>query len=132
MLWTWIVANIGGQDGVWGDEARETISHFFGLTAEDEAVGSIEVHRGERWTLEDDRVRDIFEGAGWASPKATQYMFCEHFSVAELELPFGANGQPLWTDICLPSCLKAARRTRIFASSTLTHALAPSGPKESL
>ena len=36
----------------------------------------IEVHRGERWTLELGRMGRMFEQAGWEAPKATEFMFC--------------------------------------------------------
>lgn len=51
---------------------------MFGLTPEDIDVIKIEVHRGERWTLEQGRMNKVFEQAGWAPPKATDFLFCKH------------------------------------------------------
>jgi hypothetical protein len=44
----------------WGQLARAEIKSLFGLDKEDEDVVSIEVHRGERWTLEAGRLNDVF------------------------------------------------------------------------
>ncbi len=50
---------------------------MFGLGPEDEDVIKIEVHRGERWTLEPERMERMFDQAGWEPPKATQFVFCK-------------------------------------------------------
>ena len=49
---------------------------LFGLGSEDEDVIKIEVHRGERWTLETGRMERVFEQVGWEPPKASQFVFC--------------------------------------------------------
>ncbi|WRT64546.1 uncharacterized protein IL334_001478 [Kwoniella shivajii] len=41
----------------------------------DDDVIKIEVHRGERWTLEPGRMAKAFEQAGWEAPKATEFLF---------------------------------------------------------
>lgn len=90
LLWTWIVAKVGsapqwqheetgerldGDVGTWGDEARREIRDLFGMGDHDDDVIKIEVHRGERWTLEEDRMKAHFQGAGWEAPKATEFLF---------------------------------------------------------
>jgi 3-O-alpha-D-mannopyranosyl-alpha-D-mannopyranose xylosylphosphotransferase len=91
MLWTWAVARVGtrpawgenkgGQIGIWGDEARDDIKELFGVTDEDDDVIEIEVTRGERWTMEKDRMAGNLEGAGWEAPKNTEFLWCEPSSV---------------------------------------------------
>ena len=91
MLWTWAVARVGtrpawgenkgGQIGIWGDEARDDIKELFGVTDEDDDVIEIEVTRGERWTMEKDRMAGNLEGAGWEAPKNTEFLWCESSSV---------------------------------------------------
>lgn len=90
LLWTWIVGKVGtapqwqpgqtgqylgGTVGIWGEEARAEIEELFGLNQEDTDVIKIEIHRGERWTLEEERMNSHFEGAGWEPPKATEFLF---------------------------------------------------------
>jgi 3-O-alpha-D-mannopyranosyl-alpha-D-mannopyranose xylosylphosphotransferase len=90
LLWTWIVAKVGsapqwqheetgerlgGDVGTWGDEARQEVRDLFGMGDHDDDVIKIEVHRGERWTLEEDRMKAHFQGAGWEAPKATEFLF---------------------------------------------------------
>jgi len=72
------VANLGALDGLaqWSDLARNEIMDMFGLSASDEDVIKIEIHRGERWTLEQGRMDSMFEQAGWEPPKATEFLFC--------------------------------------------------------
>lgn len=79
LLWTFVVANMGTLDGsgLWATAVRTELLDLFGLDAGDEDVEEIEVHRGERWTLERDRFRRVFEQAGWEPPKATDFVFCE-------------------------------------------------------
>ena len=72
-----MVANMGTKEGVWGDVARAELRDMFCLTDNDDDVIKIEVHRGERWTLERGRMAKIFEQAGWEAPQATEFLFCE-------------------------------------------------------
>lgn len=90
LLWTWVVAKVGsapqwqheetgerlgGEVGTWGAEARQEIRDLFGMGDQDDDVIKIEVHLGERWTLEEDRMKAHFQGAGWEAPKATEFLF---------------------------------------------------------
>lgn len=87
LLWTWAVARVGtrpawgenkgGETGIWGDEARDDIKELFGVTDEDDDVIEIEVNRGDRWTLEKDRIAANLEGAGWEAPKNTEFLWCK-------------------------------------------------------
>jgi hypothetical protein len=79
LLWTYVVGNLGAVNpaGVWGEEARAELKDMFGLGETDDDVIKIEVHRGERWTLESGRMERAFEQAGWEAPKATHFLFCE-------------------------------------------------------
>lgn len=80
LLWTWVVANMGtisGSQDRWDDATRTAIKDMFGFTENDNDVVKIEVHRGERWTLEPGRMQKAFEQAGWEAPKATEFLFCK-------------------------------------------------------
>lgn len=80
LLWTWVVANMGtisGSQDRWDDAARTAIKDMFGFTENDTDVVKIEVHRGDRWTLEPGRMQKVFEQAGWEAPKATEFLFCK-------------------------------------------------------
>jgi len=50
---------------------------LFDLGDGDADVVKIEVHRGDRWTLEKGRMDRTFEQAGWEPPKVTEFLFCE-------------------------------------------------------
>ncbi|WWC59711.1 uncharacterized protein I303_102273 [Kwoniella dejecticola CBS 10117] len=78
LLWTYIVANLGtlGESpDTWNELARNELRDMFGLNENDDDVIKIEVHRGERWTLEPGRMAKVFEQAGWEAPKATDFLF---------------------------------------------------------
>ncbi|KAK8847626.1 hypothetical protein IAR55_005485 [Kwoniella newhampshirensis] len=77
LLWTYVVANLGNLESwdQWGPDARKELRDMFGLTEHDDDVVKIEVHRGERWTLEPGRMDKVFEQAGWEAPKATDFLF---------------------------------------------------------
>jgi 3-O-alpha-D-mannopyranosyl-alpha-D-mannopyranose xylosylphosphotransferase len=40
----------------------------------------IEVHKGDRWTLEPERIERVLEQAGWEAPKASEFLFCKWIS----------------------------------------------------
>jgi 3-O-alpha-D-mannopyranosyl-alpha-D-mannopyranose xylosylphosphotransferase len=97
LLWTWVVGKVGtrpiwegkgnylgGEVGMWGEEAREEISNLFGLGDTDDDVVKIEVHRGERWTMERDRMTSNFENAGWEPPKNTEMLWCRFLTSVPL------------------------------------------------
>lgn len=82
LLWTWTVANmgtLGGSQDHWDNDTRRAIKNLFGFTENDDDVVKIEVHRGERWTLEPGRMQRVFRQAGWEAPKATEFLFCKFF-----------------------------------------------------
>jgi len=66
---------------------------MFGLTDQDDDVIKIEVHRGERWTLERGRMQKAFGQAGWESPKATEFLFCG-FTQKTLHAESSVDGRP--------------------------------------
>ncbi len=89
LLWTFCVAKVGSMPlwmsppttgpennvDMWGDEARDEIRALFGLETDDDDVIKIEVHRGERWTLESDRINGVFE-VSLASPDDLPLLDC--------------------------------------------------------
>lgn len=90
-MWTYVVANMGTRQGYWGEDVRNEIRDMFGLTPNDDDVIKIEVHKGERWTLEAGRVDKMFEQAGWESPMATEFLFCGSSRVFTL-MPASMDG----------------------------------------
>ncbi|WWD21714.1 hypothetical protein CI109_106201 [Kwoniella shandongensis] len=104
LLWTYVVANLGAlePEEQWGDTARKELKDMFGLTENDEDVIKIEVHRGERWTLEQGRMDKGFEQAGWEPPKATEFLWSSmdgHIPpILKPGVDVGANDKSmLWT-----------------------------------
>ena len=78
LLWSWVVAKIGRVDGTWEDaEARAAWQAIGGVG---DAIET-KVVRGERETLEFDRVRRILEDSGHGdqtpTTRKTKYVFCE-------------------------------------------------------
>ncbi|WVQ79814.1 3-O-alpha-D-mannopyranosyl-alpha-D-mannopyranose xylosylphosphotransferase [Cryptococcus sp. DSM 104549] len=102
LLWTWTVANMGtisSPNDMWTDETRTEIKDLFGLSPADDDVVKIEVHRGERWTLEQGRMDRAFHQAGWEAPKATEFLFS---SMDGHMPPILKNGQdPAQNNKCL-------------------------------
>ena len=103
LLWTYCVSNLGMLDvpGRWSDDARSELLDMFGLGSGDEDVVKIEVHLGERWTLEEGRMHKVFAQAGWEAPKATEFLFCELPDSQQI-LPYLRDQRP-WMGICLLS-----------------------------
>lgn len=77
LLWTYVVANLGGVEGMWDHSAREAIKDFFDLGEDDTDVEGIEVERGERWTTNRMRIDKTFDQMGWHSPRRVKYLFCK-------------------------------------------------------
>lgn len=71
LLWTWVVAKLGGAEGRWEAAAREEVARLLGKRPG--TGGSVEVVRGPRKTLE--HVETNFAHAGWATPKDTEYLW---------------------------------------------------------
>lgn len=107
LLWTFVVANLGGTEGQWGDSARKHVKDLFDITDADNDVLGIEVYRGERWTIERMCVDKTFDQLGWKSPMRTKYLFCECVDLSIL-----LTHQPLLTAICRPSSSPARNRRR--------------------
>lgn len=90
-MWTYVVAKLGAG-GDWTDEARGEIMILFDMTEEDvRDVAKIEVHRGERWTLEEGRVAGAFEQAGWDTPKATDFLFSQYLFYTRVKLIYAGS-----------------------------------------
>jgi len=73
LIWTWVVARVGGLDGVWGDDAREALRELFG-TGLEEGKSAI-VHKGPRRTVQDaDRYLFVHN---MDEPLNTRIRFCK-------------------------------------------------------
>lgn len=71
LLWSFIVARVGGENGEWGPEARDEL-RAIGLDGRD---NSTTIHRRPRATLND--MENIAANAGWEGPLRTTYMHCK-------------------------------------------------------
>ncbi|BEI87308.1 uncharacterized protein CcaverHIS019_0100260 [Cutaneotrichosporon cavernicola] len=71
MLWTWVVAKLGGANGSLGQAEREQVGRLLGKTPG--TNGSVEVVRGPRETLK--HIETNFAHAGWDNPKNTEYVW---------------------------------------------------------
>ncbi|OWZ34687.1 hypothetical protein C355_05358 [Cryptococcus neoformans Th84] len=102
LLWTWTVANmgtLGGSQDHWDNDTRRAIKNLFGFTENDDDVVKIEVHRGERWTLEPGRMQRVFRQAGWEAPKATEFLFSSMDGIMPPLLRSGED--PAQNDRCI-------------------------------
>ncbi|KLT42836.1 hypothetical protein CC85DRAFT_285184 [Cutaneotrichosporon oleaginosum] len=75
LLWTYVVANLGGVEGLWGNSARQEIREFFDIHEDEDDIEGIEVERGERWTTNRMRIDKTFDQMGWHSPMRVKYLF---------------------------------------------------------
>ena len=73
LLWTWAVAKLGGQDGAWGEEAKDEIADLLGTS--DTNLREVVVQKGPRESLRD--MDTIAEEAGWESTEFTRYYYSE-------------------------------------------------------
>jgi 3-O-alpha-D-mannopyranosyl-alpha-D-mannopyranose xylosylphosphotransferase len=76
LLWSWAVARMGGESGLWTEAEREELKRVLKMGRSD--VDYVTVHRAERSTLVD--MEGINLQMGWASPRETHYGFCERTS----------------------------------------------------
>lgn len=74
LLWSWVVAKIGGDDDSW---TEEDMSRAWGDVGGVEGFGTAYVRLKMRDTLEKERVRETFEHSGEPVPAATSFVFCE-------------------------------------------------------
>lgn len=70
LLWSFVVARVGGVEGVWGDAARQEMRELFG-----EERGKVTVYKKKRKTVED--MDNTAFNAGWDEPFQTNYIHCE-------------------------------------------------------
>lgn len=76
LLWSWIVAKLGGEEDVWGENQKRELRKVLGMTpSQGEEIEKVEVTSGSRSTLSD--LDALTEEAGWEGPKATDYHFCK-------------------------------------------------------
>lgn len=73
LLWSWAVARMGGESGIWREESREEVKRVLRMTATD--VQAVMVHRGVRSTLAD--LEGVNQKMDWESARQTQYTFCQ-------------------------------------------------------
>ncbi|WRT64707.1 uncharacterized protein IL334_001641 [Kwoniella shivajii] len=74
LLWSWIVAKIGGEDGVWTRESKDQLVKL--LDVNDGHISGhqkIIIQRADRMTLAD--TLELNDQAGWQNPQASSYQF---------------------------------------------------------
>ena len=73
LIWTWVVAKVGGVEGVWGDDARKELRELFGSALEEGKTAI--VHKGPRRTVQDaDRYLFVHN---MDEPLNTRIRFCK-------------------------------------------------------
>ncbi|TXT03812.1 hypothetical protein VHUM_04333 [Vanrija humicola] len=72
LLWSFIVARVGGADGKWGDGARDELRRVLGVDKGDEG-DVVVVKKGRRETIVD--VPYLDRHGGWEDPEGTYYKF---------------------------------------------------------
>lgn len=73
LLWSWAVARLGGENGLWGANEKQELRGMLGIN--DDLSQDIIVERGVRTTL--DTIETINGLMGWDDPKGTRYTWCE-------------------------------------------------------
>ncbi|WVQ83148.1 hypothetical protein IAT38_005286 [Cryptococcus sp. DSM 104549] len=118
LLWSWVVAKVGGVDGVWAEEEKDALRKVLGLKdGEGEGMKRVQVERQvERSTLSD--LGGLMDQAGWEGPKATHY----EFSSLDGHLPPHPDTPPspqctFQLDLCLPPSFFSPSQT--FSASDL-------------
>lgn len=103
LLWTYIVAKLGGQDGMLGEDARDQFRKTLRVPKGNEGDGLI-FEKRKRSTLQD--MEDITNQAGWEQPFHAQYYFSSfdgHLPGTKAILHDGATKRCVFTiKQCLP------------------------------
>lgn len=103
LLWTYIVAKLGGQDGMLGAQARDEFRKALHVTKGNEGDGLI-IQKIKRSTLKD--VEQIAQDAGWEEPFHAEYYFSSfdgHMPRTKAILHNGVTKQCIFTIAqCLP------------------------------
>jgi 3-O-alpha-D-mannopyranosyl-alpha-D-mannopyranose xylosylphosphotransferase len=80
LLWSWAVARLGGEDGLWGDSAREELWDALNLQGITELTGEVPrdvvIVQGVRNILED--MDGMMEKNDWQFPEASEYLFSQY------------------------------------------------------
>lgn len=89
MLWTWAVARLGGDSGVWGAEERKEVRTLLGLQDGDKDGDSKgrDIHKAKRETIKQETIQKALEPFGKEPPKAVQYIWCEQFRSSSFSRP---------------------------------------------
>ncbi|KAK4683943.1 hypothetical protein P7C73_g6265, partial [Tremellales sp. Uapishka_1] len=109
LLWSFVVAKVGGASGVWGEEAREEMRAVLGMVGDSQHTAVV-VTRGRRTTLSD--MEGMSQNAGWEAPKHTKYVF----SSMDGHLPANPERPAETCDFVLSQCLPVG-----FFNTTTPH-----------
>ncbi|ORX33950.1 hypothetical protein BD324DRAFT_643648 [Kockovaella imperatae] len=83
LLWTWVVARLGGQDGIWGKQAKAEMSELLGINSSE--IDEVIIEKGPRETLAD--LEQINKNAGWDSTEFTKYYYSSFDGTVPQNLP---------------------------------------------
>lgn len=79
MLWTWAIARLGGEDGMWGVEEREEIREMLGMSRESEQKSVIiqRLDKEARPMMDWKNLLPQLEDMGVEGPQVTELLWCE-------------------------------------------------------
>jgi 3-O-alpha-D-mannopyranosyl-alpha-D-mannopyranose xylosylphosphotransferase len=96
LLWSWAVAKLGGQDGMWRDTEKDLLRETlgFGSVSPGDLPDNVVIVSFPRSTMVD--MDEIMEKTEWPFPQGSNYVFCEStiFSQDVLADMSSINGWP--------------------------------------
>ncbi|ODN79595.1 hypothetical protein L202_03542 [Cryptococcus amylolentus CBS 6039] len=119
VLWSWIVAKVGGVEGVWGEEQKDELRSVLGMAKGEGAdKGQVQISRRSRESLND--MDGLMGQAGWEGPKATEYRFSSMDGHMPANPDSPVESCPFTFNVCLPDTFFDSSTT--FAATDLfTH-----------
>lgn len=119
LLWSFIVARVGGPDGKWGEGARDEMRSVLGLDKGDEG-DVVVVKSGRRETIVD--VPYLDRHGGWEDPKNSFYRWCKYRHMV-LTRPVHSHEQLRLTATCPPTPKWRRSVPATFPSCSACHAI---------
>lgn len=120
LLWSWAVARLGGEEGMWGDDAREDLWGVLGLTGTTGPLPEeVVVIQNERTTLDDMDL--MMDRNDMQFPEASEYLFSKSIR----EDPIFFSSLIFFSLDGRPSTPYAQQRTRSRILRILTNHLSP-------
>lgn len=81
LLWTWAVAKLGGQDGMWSDLEKGKLKEAlgFGAVSPEDLRENIVIVSNPRSTMVG--MDEIMEKTEWQFPQGSNYLFCKSITL---------------------------------------------------